>query len=715
MRKAFFLTVLDAAFQLSHAQWDSIKYSLLPKKYALKIVKNRSIKCSLLSQIFVAIILLVSIPAPAQNSGANADSLKRLLTTAKQDTTKVNLLNQLSWAYIFVYADSGVYYAKQGLQLAETIGYAQGKLSNTVPLIIGLTNLVNFGEALYYGFKGIQLAQSLKDTAALSWIYADMIASYRDQEDYKEALAYGYRAKQISGSKHCSPEAKYLALGFIGSVYERTNRLDSALYYVKRAVELNDNNSGILEVFGNIYVKKGNPDSALYYYHKVIPLAQQQRVYIDLVDTYNAMSQVFESKGRKDSSIYYANLSISQEGIHTYPDGALRSALQLAKVYEIKGAEDSVIKYYKLAVSLKDRLFDRQKTREAQRFMFDERLHQQELQQQLAQTKLAFRNRLNIYFLLAGLLILVIVAGGLWRRNVFKQKSYALLQKQKQETDLQKVKVENALSDLKATQAQLIQSEKMASLGELTAGIAHEIQNPLNFVNNFSDVNKELLTELKDEVDKGNLVEVKQIASDVIENEEKISLHGKRADSIVKGMLQHSRASSGKKEATDINVLADEYLRLSYHGMRARDKSFNAEMKTVFDETIGKINVVPQDIGRVLLNLYNNAFYAVSEKKKVANENYHPAVSVVTKRLNSPLGDGGIEIRVSDNGNGIPQNIVDKIFQPFFTTKPTGQGTGLGLSLAYDIIKANGGEIKVETKEGEGSEFRIELPFNAAQ
>ena len=263
----------------------------------------------------------------------------------------------------------------------------------------------------------------------------------------------------------------------------------------------------------------------------------------------------------------------------------------------------------------------------------------------------------------------------------------------------------NSLQELKSTQSQLIHREKMASLGELTAGIAHEIQNPLNFVNNFSEVNKELLVEMKDELDKGNIDEVKTIANDVIDNEEKILHHGKRADAIVKGMLQHSRTSTGQKEPTDINALADEYLRLSYHGMRAKDKTFNATLKTDFDNSIGKINIVPQDIGRVLLNLFNNAFYTTDEKKKTANENYQPTVSIQTKKIKDK-----VEVKVSDNGTGIPQKVVDKIFQPFFTTKPTGQGTGLGLSLSYDIIKAHGGEIKVETKEGVGSEFIILLP-----
>ena len=276
-----------------------------------------------------------------------------------------------------------------------------------------------------------------------------------------------------------------------------------------------------------------------------------------------------------------------------------------------------------------------------------------------------------------------------------------------------------SLADLRATQSQLIQSEKMASLGELTAGIAHEIQNPLNFVNNFSEVNTELIDELEQEINKGNLEEVKLLAKDIKENEQKINHHGKRAGDIVKGMLQHSRSSIGVKEPTNINALADEYLRLAYHGLRAKDKSFNVELITDFDETIGNINIIPQDIGRVILNLITNAFYVVNEKAKAESrkqnaeeKSYEPTVSITTKH--SPLpgrGAGGeVLISVKDNGNGIPQKIVDKIFQPFFTTKPTGQGIGLGLSLSYDIVKAHGGEININTKEGEGAEFTIQLP-----
>ena len=271
----------------------------------------------------------------------------------------------------------------------------------------------------------------------------------------------------------------------------------------------------------------------------------------------------------------------------------------------------------------------------------------------------------------------------------------------------QKDELQKTLDKLKSTQVQLIQSEKMASLGELTAGIAHEIQNPLNFVNNFSEVSNELIDEMNAEIEKGDLEEAKAIANDIKQNLEKINYHGKRADGIVKGMLQHSRASSGQKEPTDINLLADEYLRLAYHGLRAKDKSFNADLETHFDENLPKIKVIPQDIGRVLLNLFTNAFYATQQKQKTATADYKPMVIVTTA-----VKDNSMVIAVKDNGIGIPDTIKDKILQPFFTTKPTGEGTGLGLSLSYDIVvKGHSGDIKIETKEGEGSAFFISIPL----
>ncbi len=310
------------------------------------------------------------------------------------------------------------------------------------------------------------------------------------------------------------------------------------------------------------------------------------------------------------------------------------------------------------------------------------------------------------YLLFALLFIGIIRAYIVYRSGQLKKENKILEEK----VELRTEQLQKSLEDLKATQSQLIQSEKMASLGELTAGIAHEIQNPLNFINNFSEVNTELIEEMQEEIAKGNMEEVKLLAKDIAANEQKINHHGKRADGIVKGMLLHSRTGNRQKEPTDINKLADEYLRLAYHGLRAKDKSFNASMKTEFDESLGNINVISQDIGRVILNLITNAFYAVTDKKKNTQENYEPTVTVITKKLGNI-----VEVRVLDNGNGIPDKVIDKIFQPFFTTKPSGEGTGLGLSLSYDIIKAHGGELSVnnikDNAENKGAEFIITLPI----
>jgi two-component system NtrC family sensor kinase len=376
----------------------------------------------------------------------------------------------------------------------------------------------------------------------------------------------------------------------------------------------------------------------------------------------------------------------------------------LTKIDSTKGNYKQAYEHYKLYTLYRDSLARAENEKKALRakmqFEFDKKQAGAKAEQDkkdAEQKRIKNIQYFTIGALIVMLLVILLFAFIQWRNNKQKKKANTLLQ-------LQKEKVEDTLTELKSTQSQLIHAEKMASLGELTAGIAHEIQNPLNFVNNFSEVNQELLMEMRVEIDKGNLSEVKAISKDVIDNEEKINHHGKRADAIVKGMLQHTRTTAGKKELTNINALADEYLRLSYHGFRAKEKLFKAKVKTNYDETTGKISILPQDVGRALLNLYNNAFYAVSEKKKQQDDSYEPTVWVSTKKTNNK-----VEIIVRDNGNGIPQKVLDKIFQPFFTTKPTGQGTGLGLSLAYDIVKAHGGEITVETKEGEGSTFVVLL------
>jgi signal transduction histidine kinase len=416
---------------------------------------------------------------------------------------------------------------------------------------------------------------------------------------------------------------------------------------------------------------------------------------------------LFQKNGNIDSALFYAKLAmkiLQEKTIDVKSWGENISSYMveitplIAALYKANNQTDSAYKYLQLSVDLRDTLYNTERIRQFQTLSFNESAKEQQQLQKEQEMRQLYKTRIKIYGLIAGLIIVLIIALLLYKNNTQKQKVNLSLEQQK-------IKVEKTLEELKRTQAQLIQSEKMASLGELTAGIAHEIQNPLNFVNNFSEVNTELVEEMEEEIEKGNLDDVKTLAKAIKENEEKINHHGKRADAIVKGMLHHSRTSDGQKELTDINALTDEYLRLAYHGLRAKDKSFNALIETDFDLRISKINIIPQDIGRAILNLITNAFYAVNEKKKHEGENYEPTVLVSTKKLKD-----GVEISIKDNGNGIPQKVVDKIFQPFFTTKPTGQGTGLGLSLSYDIVKAHGGEITVETKEGEGAGFVIQLP-----
>jgi signal transduction histidine kinase len=484
----------------------------------------------------------------------------------------------------------------------------------------------------------------------------------------------------------------------LGRIYLEKGELDSALMYENEGEEIARKSgrqkylSGVLLYKGTIYMNKGDTARALSFFYEGIRSGIAQNNLDGLVRGYRELTHYHTAKRNKDSSLYYAlkQLDISKKmgavSALGYHIGVAYENLYL--VYQLRDQFDSAYKYLSLTQKTNDSM--NQSRIESLAEFQKLTLNEQQRLQNAEKEKVAYQNKIRTAFLLSGIGVLLLLAIIFYRNNRQKHKA--------------KIKIEQAYDNLKATQQQLIQSEKMASLGELTAGIAHEIQNPLNFVNNFSEVSNELLEEMKNELAMGNGQSAMEIAGDVKQNLEKIIHHGKRADAIVKGMLQHSRTSSGQKEPIDINALADEYLRLAYHGLRAKDKSFNAKIETYFDASIGKINIIPQDIARVLVNLINNGFYAVSEKKQQLNGNYEPTVAVSTKKLN-----GKVEISVRDNGNGIPQKILDKIFQPFFTTKPTGQGTGLGLSLSYDIVKAHGGELEVASSEGKGTEFVIRL------
>ena len=494
------------------------------------------------------------------------------------------------------------------------------------------------------------------------------------QKKYSEALQH---AELIITPFRTDTTNRFYAIGLLlkALVYVHSNQQAKAYPLLVKAKNISDSfHNGRMTTYNSTL----EIDHGLYQYFASIKDYRSAERY--LLNAYKRAveekSNVFQLKYLKELSTFYVSinyLSLSKKYINEY--------------FALKDSIDEKQSSFKIAQY------------ENEKRQIDQLQNINVLKQERAVQQAAISKRNTILFISFVALLLIVA-------------SMFFLYKQLQ------VNKKN-LKYLKETQSQLIQSEKMASLGELTAGIAHEIQNPLNFVNNFSDVNSELIDELIGERSKKNGERDSrledEILNDIADNERKINHHGKRADAIVKGMLQHSRASTGKKEPTDINALADEYLRLSYHGLRAKDKDFNADFKTDFDERIGKIEIVPQDIGRVLLNLYNNAFYAASLPSKGGFKdspgNHKPAIWVTTSKI-PPSGGGGAVISVRDNGPGISKNILNKIFQPFFTTKPTGQGTGLGLSLSYDIIKAHGGEMKVDSREGEGAEFIIQLLLN---
>ena len=667
------------------------------------------------------ILLLFLSPIIAFSQKENSDSLKYILRTVTTDSARFTTCYKLAFYYLEANRDSGLYFSDKCLALAE---------KNNHPLDVAvaldskgyiLMHLGKGGESLKCFLKAIKIAEDPANENTTWWLYDKIFTPHKKRieillnihHDLGHLMGMTDTDQQIFHYRETGRLAEEIGdtmmLGFVnmnlGSAYLKLGKIDSALQMEKTAASIFQQQrderylSHVFSLIGNIFLKKGDNQQALQNFSSGVQSAIEQHNFSTLSDIYTTLSAYYINDKNKDSSLYYASKNLVL--LQSMQSKDLGDAyFNLYKSYVLNNNNDSAYLYQGLALNLLDSTYKAKikNLSEFQQLSFKEKQRLQQLEQERVESK----NKIRNYGLLAALSIFLLIGIFLLRNNRQKQKANKVL--------------ELTLSDLKTTQTQLIQSEKMASLGELTAGIAHEIQNPLNFVNNFSEVSNELIDEMKDELKKGNYQGAEEIASDVKQNLEKINHHGKRADAIVKGMLQHSRSRSGQKELTNINALADEYLRLAYHGLRAKDKSFNTTMKTDFDESIGNINIIPQDIGRVILNLITNAFYAVDEKKKSDITGYEPTVSVSTKKIDvrsdEKVGWDTMEISVSDNGNGIPKHIIDKIFQPFFTTKPTGQGTGLGLSLSYDIVKAHGGEFKVETKENAGTTFIIHLPMN---
>ncbi|MEO6820661.1 MAG: ATP-binding protein [Ginsengibacter sp.] len=670
-------------------------------------------------QLLSIILLLLFLSANKCESQPLPDSVRKVYQAALTEKEKAICLQ----SYLDLINYDGTFFSRA----AKLIQYFSDTKDDAgrYYVILNTSNkyadIGNYPIALSQALQALAHFQSQNDLYGIFQSYRSLANCNYAAQKYDQAIAYAKMGIPIA-EKMKDDIMLSKSYNSIGTSYDMASKSDTglanatiAVNYALKSNDLNALYSGY-GTKGECFISLKQFDSALIYIKKSIVLSTADNNRFAMAWGTSDLSSLFLGTNEQDSARYYAHQSLQIATPIQYQFIVMYNYEYLYRSFEKTNATDSAFKYFKRYTATRDSLYSNNKTVQMEGTQFNQKIQMQEEQQRT----ILLQNKYRTYALLAGLTLFLIVAFILYRNNRLKQKTNLLLEKERDESNKQKDNAQKALSELKDTQTQLIQSEKMASLGELTAGIAHEIQNPLNFVNNFSEINSELICELVEEVDKGNTEEVKILSNIIKENEEKINHHGKRADAIVKGMLQHSRSSSVNKEPTDINALCDEYLRLSYHGLRAKDKSFNADFKTDFDESIGKINIIPQDIGRVLLNLYNNAFYAVNAKKNCPltpegeNSNtpiiYEPTVTVKTF-LNSPLGGRGIiTITVSDNGNGIPQNIVDKIFQPFFTTKPTGQGTGLGLSISYDIVKAHGGEIKVDSKEGEGTKFIIYLP-----
>ena len=647
--------------------------------------------------VFIVILGDVFLVKSQDSIYTRLEQLKLQATSAKTDSLKMSGFLDLGKFYIDINNDSSIWYAEQAYQISIRIKdrFAEAQCLDFLGAVS--LRMGNSDQALQYLLKGEKIFETIGNSTFQIVANRNIGGVYKSQRDFNMAREYYNRALQITPRSANDSLFYSWALMDMGELLNSLKKYDSALSFSQRSYEISNRikipyaNKYVpiaLNIIGNIYQQSGKFDRALDTYRQAVIVAFANFNLQAASDNYLAMAVVFRTTNAADSGLYFARKAFYIARQVNSPQAIEAASGYLKDYFRDKKFMDSAFAYQEIRGQARDSLQNLEKARQVQNLSFNEQKKQDEIRAQL----LSYRNNVKMYVLGAGLAVLLFVALLLFRNNRQKQKA--------------KISIEKAYKDLKATQAQLIQSEKMASLGELTAGIAHEIQNPLNFVNNFSEVNKELVSELKQAIHSDNKTEIEKIALDIEANEEKINHHGKRAEAIVKGMLQHAQSSTGKKQSTDINALTDEYLRLAYHGVRAKDKTFNATLITDYDKTVNTIQIVPQDIGRVLLNMYNNAFYAVNERNKDKIAGFEPTVRVSTKKLSNK-----IQVSIKDNGTGIPQKHLEKIFQPFYTTKPTGQGTGLGLSLSYDIVKAHGGELKVESKEGIGTEFLILLPI----
>ncbi|MDB5235663.1 MAG: hypothetical protein JWR44_2656 [Hymenobacter sp.] len=656
---------------------------------------------------------VASNPCWANLPTGRIDSLRQLLATAPPDSTRVLLLAQLAYEHTQTDPLATIAYGKQALQLAQQLGFKHGKCLALVRLCSGFREAGNYPAALQVGLQGLQLAEELRNPEITGRALNGLGYLNWEQGNSRPALAYFFKAKAVA-DKSNNTKLLTRVMGNIGNVYRQLGRLDSALLYSRQGYALDLSQHDLISevgdaaMLGNIYAGLGQTGLARRYFRSSIRRAKDQCITFSLCRAYLGQAQLFyDATGTPtDSAFYFGRQALLAGQQGHYPKGMLEASQFLAAAHAARRDSAAGFRYLTLANATRDSLFSQTRMAQVQALDVSERLRQQDLAEQLAQAA-DERRQLWTWAALASTLPALLL---LWRTNRQKQRVNQQLNAQNAQIATQRDELSNTLGQLRATQDQLVQSEKMAFLGELTAGIAHELQNPLAFVKNFADVSALLVEDISGAAhgtapapDSNRSL----LLAGLKQNLQEISQHGQRATSIITGMLARSRSGSAPRTPTDLNALADEYLRLAYQGLRAKDNSFNATRTSHFAPNLGLVPAVAPDLGRVLLNLCTNAFYAVQQRQKLGETGYVPEVSVSTCRR----ADGHVEVRVRDNGTGIPDGVKAKIFQPFFTTKPTHEGTGLGLSLSHDIVaQDHGGTLTLESQEGAFTEFTICLP-----
>lgn len=646
----------------------------------------------------ISLLLFILLLYPhCHAQGSRIDSLReKLQSHPQEDTGKVNLMISYGYHMARNSRDSAYAIADEIIKLSKKINWKTGEANGLLLLCELHATDLKYDTAIALAMQSLTIAEPLHANRTIHLAHRNLSEIYRMMGNDSLTIYHAKKCLELANIE----KDKYSVLAAEMTLYnlysEMGNKTETAKYAkqaMASAIEQKNEFyiARIYEIEGYSQFDEKDFIHSLANYRQALALYKKLAGYPYIAYVETQLSRIFSILDIKDSAAYYANQALEITTLHNLKKERIDVYETLFNNAYESGDYKKAIGYRLTFDSLQDDMKAEQMSRNAERIRIESEQKKKDAYQLAEQQKKDAAAKSTRNLQLTIIIFTLLVAAFLFWNNRQKQKA--------------KERIETAYIELKSTQAQLVQSEKMASLGQLTAGIAHEIQNPLNFVNNFSEVNKELAEELKSGLASGNQQLLTEIANDIIDNSEKINHHGKRADSIVKSMLQHSRTNEGIKEPADINALCDEYLRLSYHGFKAKNKSFNVVLKTEFENNTGSANIISQDIGRVLLNLYNNAFYALEEKQKTAGSAYQPTLVVKTRRKNDK-----IEIIVRDNGNGIPPNIVEKIFQPFFTTKPTGRGTGLGLSLSYDIIKAHAGEIQVSIDEG--TTFTLLLPVN---